>query len=89
MNTNIEKAVDEYFAKFARQELRAGDAHTFITLVEYQTQVENQFVTADFERDPALRHMTTQGWVAMPGGRVAYLTEAGFNEMQRRYPISQ
>lgn len=86
MNQSIEEKVTDYFAKFARQELRAGDAHTFITIVEYQTQVENKFVTADFERDPALRHMAVAGWVDMPGGRVAYLTEEGFKEMQRRHP---
>lgn len=54
--------------------------------IEYQTQVENKFVTADFERDPALRHMVDEGWVEMPGGREAFLTHAGFIEMQRRHP---
>ena len=88
MNQHIEQQVAEYFAKFARQGLRPGDPHTFITLIEYQTQVENKFVTADFERDPALLHMAAKGWVAMPGGRVAYLTEDGFAEMQRRHPAA-
>lgn len=86
MNQAIEEKIAEYFEKFARQGLRAGDAHTFITIVEYQTQVENKFVTANFERDPALLQMTAVGWVAMPGGRVAYLTDDGFREMQRRHP---
>lgn len=86
MNQNIEEKVAEYFAKFARQGLRPGDPHSFITIVEYQTQVENQFVTAKFESDPALRHMAAEGWVEMPGGRVAFLTEAGFVELQRRHP---
>lgn len=88
MNQTNEEQIAEYFDKFARQGLRAGDAHTFITIVEYQTQVENQFVTAKFERDPALLEMAAKGWVAMPGGRVAYLTDDGFNEMKRRHPSS-
>lgn len=69
MNHSIEEKVAGYFAKFARQRLRPGDPHSFITNVEYQTQVENKFVTADFELDPALRHMAAEGWVEMPGGR--------------------
>lgn len=76
----------EYFAKFARQELRVGDAHTFITFIEYQTQVDNKMVTARFELDPALLDMVAKGWVEMPGGHLAYLTEKGFIEMRRRHP---
>lgn len=86
MTQNIEEKIAQYFAKFAREGLRAGDAHMFITIVEYQSQVENKFWTADFERDLALRQMADKGWVTMPGGRVAYLTEAGFIERQRRHP---
>ena len=88
MMQEVEEIVAKYFETFARQRLLPGDVHTFKTSVECLTQVENQSVTGTFERDKALRHMETQGWVEMPGGRRAVLTAAGFAEMNRRYPQS-
>lgn len=84
VDTLLEKSITENFDKFAFFGGQPGTTLCPVTTIELQTKKVNPSITELFENSPALRFMEQQGWVIMPGGRQAILTEEGAAELTRR-----
>lgn len=84
VDRSLEIEVARYFDKFEFFGGTPGTALSPKSTIELETGTENQALTVKFENDPALLFMKKQGWVSMPGGRLAVLTKLGSEELSRR-----
>ena len=87
METSLNEAVAKYFDQFAFFGEEPGTTLAPVSTIEMQTGTENRALTARFENDIALRYMERLGWLIMPGGREAVLTEEGSAELARRQEL--